>query len=96
MTTENEEKFCSWLNQGLCKNKSCKSAHKLMSEQQKKDTGYNKCRKDFKKKTKIDNETSRQLLCVALRCQHCSFFVVPLSKEDYQPFIGLRPYKWAH
>ena len=33
------------------KNKNCKYVHKIMSEQQKKDTGYDKDRKDSNKKT---------------------------------------------
>ena len=38
---------------GLCKNKNCKYVHKIMSEQQKKDTGYDKDRRDSNKKTKL-------------------------------------------
>ena len=40
VTTDGEEKICFRFNQGLCKNKNCKYVHKIMSEQQKKDTGY--------------------------------------------------------
>ena len=56
VTTDGEEKICFRFNQGLCKNKNCKYVHKIMSEQQKKDTGYDKDRKDFNKKTKLNNE----------------------------------------
>ena len=43
--TDGEEKICFRFNQGLCKNKNCKYVHKIMSEQQKKDTGYDKDKK---------------------------------------------------
>ena len=56
VTTDGEEKICFRFNQGLCKNKNCKYVHKIMSEQQKKDTGYDKDRKDSNKKTKINNK----------------------------------------
>ena len=46
VTTDGEEKICLRFNQGLCKNKNCKYVHKIMSEQQKKDTGYDKVRKE--------------------------------------------------
>ena len=51
VTTDGEEKICFRLNQGLCKNKDCKYVHKIMREQQKKDTGYDKDRKDSKDAT---------------------------------------------
>ena len=54
--TDGEEKICFRFNQGLCRNKNCKYVHKIMSEQQKKDTGYDKDRKDSNKKTKINNK----------------------------------------
>ena len=43
--TDSEEKICFRFNKGLCKNKNCKYVHKIMSEQQKKDTGYDKDKK---------------------------------------------------
>ena len=51
VTTDGEEKICLRFYQGLCKNifvKNCKYVHKIMSEQQKRDTGYDKDRKDLK------------------------------------------------
>ena len=56
VTTDSEEKICCRFNQGLCKHKNCKYVHKIMSEQQKKDTGYDKVRKDSNKKTKLNNK----------------------------------------
>ena len=56
VTTDGEEKICFRFNQGLCKNKNCKYLHKIMSERQKKDTGYDKDRKDSNKKTKMNNK----------------------------------------
>ena len=56
VTIDGEEKICFRFNQGLCKNKNCKYIHKIMSEQQKKDAGYDKDRKDSNKKTKINNK----------------------------------------
>ena len=56
VTTDSEEKICSRFNQRLCKNKNCKYAHNLLSEQQKKDPGYDKDRKDSNKKTKTNNK----------------------------------------
>ena len=46
VTTDGEEKICFRFNQGLCKNKNCKYVHKIMTEQQKKDTeiGRASCR----------------------------------------------------
>ena len=41
VSTDNEEKICFIFNHGYVK-KNCKYVHKIMSEQQKKDTGYNK------------------------------------------------------
>ena len=46
VTTDGEEKICFRFNQGLCKNKNSKCVHKIMIEQQKKDTRYDKDRKD--------------------------------------------------
>ena len=51
VTTDGEEKICFRFNQGLCKNKNCEYVHKIMTEQQKKDTGYDKDRKDSKDAT---------------------------------------------
>ena len=56
VTTDSEEEICFRFNQGLCKNKNCKYVHNIMSEQQRKDTGYDKDRKDANKKTKINNK----------------------------------------
>ena len=56
VTTDNEEKVCFRFNQGLCKNKNCKDVHKIISEQQKKDTGYDKDIKDSNKKTKLNDK----------------------------------------
>ena len=56
VTIDGEEKICFRFNQGLCKNKNCKYVHKMMSEQQKKDTGFDKDRKDSNKKTKLNNK----------------------------------------
>ena len=56
VTTDSEEKICYRFNQGLCKNKNCKYVHKIMTEQQKKDTGYDKDRKDSNKKTKLNDK----------------------------------------
>ena len=54
--TDSEEKICFRFYQGLCKKKNCKYVRKILSEQQKKDTGYDKDRKYSNKKTKINNK----------------------------------------
>ena len=48
VTTDGEEKIYFRFKEGLCKIKNCKYVHKIMSEQQKRDTGYDKDRKDLK------------------------------------------------
>ena len=49
VTTDSEEKLCFRFKQRICKNKNCKYVHKIVTEQRKKDTGYDKDRKDSNK-----------------------------------------------
>ena len=89
-TTDGEEKICFRFNQGLCKNKNCKYVHKIMSEQQKKDTGYDKDRKDYNKKTKINNKNKlrnsiKNNDSSGTNGMHnpSSVYAIPLTREHY-------------
>ena len=55
VSLKSEERICFRFNQGLCKNKTCKYVHKLMTDQQKKDCGYDEDRKDSTRIAKINN-----------------------------------------
>ena len=90
VTTDGEEKICFRFNQGLCKNKNCKYVHKIMTEQQKKDTGYDKDRKDSNKKTKLNNKNKlknsmKNNNSSGTNGMHNSNSVtaIPLTKEHY-------------
>ena len=55
VTTDGEEKICFRFNQGGCKAKACKYVHRIMTEQEKEDTGY-EMRIDSRKKARFNKK----------------------------------------
>ena len=77
VTTDNEEKICFRFNQ----------VHKIMSEQQKKDTGYDDERKNSDKKTKLNSKNNLKKSNNSSRTNGLhnpsSVTAIPLATEHY-------------
>ena len=63
VTGTGEEKLCFRFQQGTCTAKNCIYVHKIMTEQQKKDSGYDKNnKKDKVKDKKLDKNKIKNRL----------------------------------